>query len=147
MWAPACAFPSGSIAVTAPAPPPASSARFRPVRRGGRREAALVCRRIDRPAGTRGGAGGARWVRRRLAAGEAVVPGFRADGCRVIADRELSCGDHWGRASFIHWPDLDTCRGITAIGAQPPVVPGPGLVRNRWSRVYRAGSLRIEYGM
>lgn len=87
-----------------------------------------------------------RSVQRRLAAGEAVLPGFRADGCRVTG-RELSCGDHWGRASFIGWPDLDSCRGVVASGEQPPLVPDPRLHRNSWTRLYRAGNLRIEYGM
>jgi len=88
-----------------------------------------------------------RSVERRLAAGEAVLPGFRADGCGVSADRSLSCGDHWGRASFIGWPNLDTCPGVVAVGAQPTLVPEPGSPRNSWTRVYRAGNLRIEYGM
>lgn len=87
-----------------------------------------------------------RSVQRRLAAGEAVMPGFRADGCRVIG-RELSCGDHWGRVSFIHWPNLETCRGVTAIAEEPPVGSDPRLRRNNWARVYVAGNLRIEYGM
>lgn len=87
-----------------------------------------------------------RSVQRRLAAGEAVLPGFRADGCRVTG-RSLSCGDHWGRASFIGWPDLDTCRGVVAVGAQPSRAPEPGRPRTSWTRLYRAGTLRIEQGM
>jgi hypothetical protein len=85
-----------------------------------------------------------RTVQRRLAAGEAVMPGFAAGDCRVTAGEGLSCGDGWGRASFIGWPELSTCRGVTSVPAAAPVNRRP---RYSWTRIYRARDVRVEYGM
>ncbi|HTU09677.1 MAG TPA: hypothetical protein VMG08_02165 [Allosphingosinicella sp.] len=88
-------------------------------------------------------------VQRRLAAGETLLPGFGEDSsrCAVTPGREASCRDSFGRVSFIGWPDLDTCRGVVAVGEQPPLVPDPLNPRRDWTRTYRAGNLRIEHGM
>jgi hypothetical protein len=90
-----------------------------------------------------------RSVQRRLAAGEALLPGFRASGCRVTVGQEVSCGDHWGRASFIHWPNLANCPGVVAVVERPPPPAGPDSRhdRNSWTSIHRVGNLRIEQGM
>jgi hypothetical protein len=49
------------------------------------------------------------------------------------------------RTSFIGWPDLTTCPGLVTVADPPP--PDPAQMPNGWNRVYRAGALRIEYGM
>lgn len=85
-----------------------------------------------------------RTVERRLAAGEEVVPGFAAGDCRVTAREGLSCRDGFGRSSFIGWPELSSCRGVTALPAAAPVNRRP---RYSWSRIYRAGNVQIEHGM
>lgn len=86
-----------------------------------------------------------RSVQRRLQAGETIIPGYAAAECRVTAEHELSCGDFtMGRSTFIDWPDLATCPGVTAVPAAAPVNRRP---RYSWTRTYRAGNLRIEQGM
>ena len=80
-------------------------------------------------------------VRRALAAGEPVVPGFETRNCRVVAD-ELSCHvtdlvmDH-----FDGWGEPLPCRGL--VGAEISRVR-----RDRaWHHAYFLGGLRFEYGI
>ena len=80
-------------------------------------------------------------VRRSAAAGEAVVPGFLPEDCRISA-AEVSC-DHRSMAltQFDAWPNPLPCPGFVA--DQPTQ-------RRAWHRdrayAYTAGGLHIEYG-
>lgn len=77
-------------------------------------------------------------VRRALAGGEVVVPGFLPEECSVTAGA-VSC-DHRSMAltQFDDWPDPLPCSGFVAL---PTDRRAP---RRDWVRGYLAGGLRIE---
>ena len=80
-------------------------------------------------------------VRRSIAAGEMVVPGFRVGDCRVGAG-EIGCEDiSFNTRNFDDWPDPLSCPGVTAVTPRE---------RPRGSRdrlhAYSLAGLRIEYG-
>lgn len=80
-------------------------------------------------------------IRRALAAGEAVVPGFPPEECSVTAEA-VSCHHHsMTLTSFDGWPDPLNCAGL---------VPAAPTTRGAWHRdrqyAFAAAGLRIDYG-
>ena len=80
-------------------------------------------------------------LRRALAEGQAVVPGFAAGECEVTAEG-VACRGRRYRPAFRNWPDLATCRGLVAF--EPPL-PYPQ-VQYPSNRSYRLGRFRIARG-
>ena len=79
-------------------------------------------------------------LRRSLAAGEAVVPGFQTGDCSI--DKAISCEDaSFNFRNFDGWPDPLTCPGLTPVA---PNGPRPG--RRDRQHAYLFSGLRIEYG-
>lgn len=80
-------------------------------------------------------------VRQALANGEAIVPGFGADDCRVDATTGLSCS-RWSMGShgFPDWHEPVTCPGLTAL-------PWPRTHFNRYRAFIAGGGLMLEYGV
>lgn len=82
-------------------------------------------------------------VRRALANGEAIVPGFDAANCEVSSTTGINCGDHdMNAGKFGDWPDLRACLGVEAVAER-----SPRPARRDWTRTYVTSGLRIEYGV
>ena len=81
-------------------------------------------------------------IRRALAAEQAVIPGFEADECSATAEG-VSCQGRRFMSAFHNWPDLATCRGVSAV--EPPLPRRQG----RWpsNRSYRLGRFLIARGV
>jgi hypothetical protein len=80
-------------------------------------------------------------IRRALAVGQAIMPGFEPGECTVTAEG-VDCRGRSPRSSFHGWPDLATCRGLVAFA---PPLPYP---QRRWpsNRTYRLGRFLIAQG-
>ena len=81
-------------------------------------------------------------IRRALAAGQAIVPGFAAEECRV-SRAGIECRGRRYVSVFRHWPDLATCPGVVAF--EPPLpFRQPRYPSNR---SYRLGRFLIGRGV
>ncbi len=103
--------------------------------------AADICTAIDRMAVSAREAAPFASVRRALAGGEAVVPGFEVRDCRVGA-AGLACDDiSFNVSNLDDWPDPLDCPGLT------PATPSERRSGRRDRRhAYLLSGLRIEYG-
>jgi hypothetical protein len=81
-------------------------------------------------------------VRKASAAGEPVVPGFAPQECDVAA-AAVSCSHRSGGGvvTFDSWPRTLACDGFELVASE-----GAGPRNRDWTRTYRAGALRIEFG-
>jgi hypothetical protein len=115
-------------------PMPAAAAQPAPV-------AADVCGAIDRIAASASVRPAFLPIRRALAEGQAVVPGFEAGECAVTPDG-VECRGRSHRSDFTNWPELDICRDVVAF--EPPL-PYPQV---QWpsNRSYRLGRFLISRG-
>ena len=80
-------------------------------------------------------------LRRALAGGQALVPGFAAGECTVRADG-VECQGRYRISAFHNWPELETCPGLVAF--EPPLPRG----QFRWpmNRSYRLGRFLVARG-
>jgi hypothetical protein len=85
-------------------------------------------------------------VRRALAYGEVIVPGFDAAHCEASATTGIICYESsMNVENFDDWPDLRACLGAGSEVARDvsPIPP----IRRDWSRTYVASGLRFQYGV
>lgn len=82
-----------------------------------------------------------RSVRRALTAGQAVVPGFDAEECSVTVDG-VACHARTRRSALREWPDLATCRGVSAFDLPRAQLRWPTNRRYRLGRFILASGVR-----
>jgi hypothetical protein len=88
-------------------------------------------------------------VQRRLANGEAIVPGFSADRCRASAT-EVNCGLFQRSDQRVEWDPEISCPGFTLVQpATGGAAAGRRPVRRfgRVGRTYAGSGLRISFGL
>ena len=81
-------------------------------------------------------------LRRALAEGQTLVPGFETGECAVTVEG-VECRGRRFVSAFHDWPDLATCRGVTEVE-----LPLPRQQR-RWpsNQTYRLGQFMIARGV
>lgn len=81
-------------------------------------------------------------IRRAVAGGQTIVPGFEADECTVTGAGVACRGTRYADASR-SWPDLATCPGVVVEES----LPSPRRLRWPSNRSYRLGRFFIARGV